>query len=121
MKSENENIEVVLLEALRREPAPPDFAAKVLAKTVGPVANPQVDRKVIRMEPRPWVRRPLTLALAAGVAAMAIVPAAVLDYRRREEMKGLRAKRDLLTALAITRDQLQQVRAKVQRNVRFVQ
>jgi len=93
----------------------------VLARTVGAAVKAPVDPKVIGMEPKRWFRRPFTLALAAAVTAIAIVPAVVVDYKHREETKALQARRDLLTALAITRNQLQRVRAKVQRNVRFVQ
>jgi len=45
----------------------------------------------------------------------------VLDYQRREEAKGLKAKQDLLTALAITRDQLQHAREEVRKNTRNIQ
>jgi F0F1-type ATP synthase delta subunit len=103
-----EFIEKALRKSLRREAAPADFAAKVLAgvKTAS----------VTQMKPKqkPWLARPMTLALAAAIGAMAIIPSAVLEYHRREEAKGQKAKHDLLIALAITRNQLQQVRQKVQ-------
>jgi 7-cyano-7-deazaguanine synthase in queuosine biosynthesis len=60
-----------------------------------------------------WFRRPFALALAATIAAVAIVPAVVFDYQRREA-RGLKAEQDLMMALAITRTQLQMARAKAQ-------
>jgi hypothetical protein len=103
----DDEMEKALRASLRREAAPPDFAAKVLAGT--------------RQPPKSWLRRPFTLALAGALAAVAIVPAVVLDYQRREEAKGLKAKQDLLTALAITRDQLQHAREEVRKNTRNIQ
>ena len=111
MNPDNESFENALRETLQRESAPPDFAANVFAKAGAP-------RPVAV---KPWPRRPWTLALAATLAAMAIVPAVVVDYQRREQEKGLKAKRDLLTALAITKDQLQLAREKVRRTTRIIQ
>jgi hypothetical protein len=98
------NIDDELRAALRREPAPANFATSVLTKAR-----------------RPWHKKSLTLSLAAVLAAVAIVPGVVLEYRRREEVKGLKAERDLLIALAITRDQLRQARDKVQHIPREIQ
>jgi hypothetical protein len=105
------NIDEELRAALRREPAPKEFAAAVLAKTRGRVGT-EVHRGI-------W-QRPFTLALAVAVAAVAMVPAVILDYQRREA-KGLKAKQDLLTALAITRDQLRHARERVQHTPRDIQ
>jgi hypothetical protein len=112
MNPDNENMEKALRAALGRKAAPPDFVANVLARTRAPLPFPK---------PKRWLQRPFTLALAAALAALAIVPAAVLDYERKQEARGLKAKRDLLTALAITRDQLQQARERVRRNARNIQ
>lgn len=106
----DEELEEALRTALRREAAPPDFAANVLAKTRGPLR-----------ESKSWLRRPFTLALAAAIAAVAIVPAVLIEYQHREEARGLKAKQDLLTALTITRNQLQKVRDKVRTNTRDIQ
>lgn len=107
----DEKLEQALRESLRRSPAPPDFAAKVLAKT-----RPSANGSRIS-----WLRRPFTLALAAALMAVAIIPAVVLDHERREAAKGLKAKQDLLTALAITRDQLRHARDEIRRNTRSIQ
>ena len=107
----DEELEQALRESLRRSAAPPDFAAKVLAKT----------RKPARGSKMSWLRRPFTLALAAALMAVAIIPVVVLDYERREAARGLKAKQDLLTALAITRDQLQHARSEVRKNTRTIQ
>lgn len=112
-----EVLENALRASLRREAVAPDFAAKVLAKAGAPL--PAVVMKAVK--PRRWLQRPFALGLAAALAAVAIVPAVVLDYERREQARGLKAKRDLLTALAITKDQLQQARDKVRRTTRIIQ
>lgn len=108
-----ERLHEALRESLRREQAPPDFAAKVLAKTSGKVAAPKL--AVMPKRPKSWLQRPMTLALAAALAAMAIIPAVVVEQHRREEARGLKAKQDLLTALAITREQFRIAKEKVQR------
>ena len=77
------NIEDELRAALLREPAPPDFAARVLRKT-----------KRSR-----WP----VYAIAAGLSFAALV-----GYQ------GLEARRQLLTALTITRTTLQHTQAKVE-------
>jgi hypothetical protein len=118
MNGDFEGLENELRATLRREAAPPDFAARVLAKS----REQEPAAKVVRLDAArmagpqtksAW-HRPVGLALAAAIAGLAIVPAAVLDYRRREEAKGRQAKQDLLIALAITRSQLQQARARIQ-------
>lgn len=94
------NPEDKLREALRREPAPDGFAARVLART----------------HVTPWWRRPALLALAAALVLAVLIPSE--DYRRREEQRGLEAKQQLMNALAITRIQLQQAKKRVRRNTR---
>jgi hypothetical protein len=107
----DEKMEQALRGSLGRTAPPRDFAAKVLAKTRWPAGGSKVF----------WLRRPFTLALAAALMAVAIVPAVVLDHQRREAAKGLKAKQDLLMALAITRDQLRHARDEVRRNTRHIQ
>lgn len=90
-----------LRSALRREPAPEGFAARVLANAnAGP-------GKVI-----PFWRRPTTFALAAALAMAAVIPAGVSQYRERQ--RGIEARDQLVQALAFTRVQLQQARGRVQ-------
>lgn len=96
MKWEEPNIEDQLRAALRREPPPPEFAAKVVARARTAAS---------------W-RKPAALALAAGFGIAAVIPPAVSEYRAYE------AKAQLLQALAITRVQFEQVRQKIQRNTR---
>jgi hypothetical protein len=103
-------LEDELRGTLRREEPPAGFAAKILARTVGgPVLH------VVPKRGRSWFQRPVGLAMAAALAALAIVPAVVVEQHRREQARGLKAKQELLTALAITREQFQQAKAKVQR------
>jgi hypothetical protein len=103
-------LEDELRDALRREEPPTGFAAKILAQTVGGPAL-----QVIPRRDRSWFQRPVGLAMAAALASLAIVPAAMVEQHRREQARGLKAKQELLTALAITREQFQQAKAKVQR------
>lgn len=101
------NLENQLRDALRREPPPDGFAARVLAKT---------EAAPIRV--MPWWRRPATIALAAALILALMIPSEISDYRRRERQRGLQAKEQLINALAITRVQLQQAKARVRRNTR---
>ena len=94
------NLEDDLRRALRREPAPADFAARVLRRT-----------RVL-----PFWRRPVTLAIAAALALAALVPPAVYQYRRYE--RSIEARDQLLVALSITRSQLQRVKERVRQNTR---
>lgn len=105
------NLDNELREALRRQAAPPDFAAKVLAKANAPLPFPK----------KPVMSRPFTLAIAAGVMAVAIIPSVVFEYQRREEAKGIKAKQDLLIALAITKTQLRQAKEMIRHNTRSTQ
>jgi hypothetical protein len=101
------NFDDDLRDALRRQPAPPDFAAKVLAKAAREKGAVQ-----------PIWRRPLTLALAAGLLVAALLPPAISDYHHREEARALEARRQLMIALRITRTQLRQAQRKVNHPVR---
>ena len=110
------NMDEELGVALRREAAPPDFAAKVMAGTRAELRAVPVS--AVRST---WVWKPFTLAVAAGLTAMAIIPAIVYENQRRDEARGMKAKQDLLTALAITRDQLEQTKEKIRRTTRTIQ
>jgi hypothetical protein len=98
------NLENELREALRREPAPADFAAKVLSRTLA--------------APITWWRRPVTLALAAGLILGALIPTAISEYHERERLRALEARRQLIAALTITRVQLRQAKERIRRNTR---
>ncbi|HWE48960.1 MAG TPA: hypothetical protein VG273_04195 [Bryobacteraceae bacterium] len=106
MNSSEKDFEQQLRRSLRREPAPPDFAAAVLARAARIKA-------VI-----PFWRRPLILALAAALAVAALIPPAVSEYHRRQQEQAAEARAQVLTALSITKTQLLRVSAKVQRNTR---
>ncbi len=64
------NLDHQLREALRREPAPADFAENVLAR-IAPARHRSG-------------RSPVALALAAGLALAAILPWAISEHRRRQ-------------------------------------
>jgi hypothetical protein len=94
------NLEDDLRRALRREPAPPDFAAKVLSKT-----------RVLSFR-----RRSAIMAIAAALAVAALIPPAVYQYRKQR--RAVEARDQLVAALAITKVQLEHVREKIRRNTR---
>ena len=97
------NLEDDLRRALQREPAPPDFAARVLARA------------------RPPRRFPL--AIAAAVAVAVLVPSGVYQYRQHQKAEAQRiaARDQLIVALSITRDTLQHVQQQIQHNTRHAQ
>jgi hypothetical protein len=98
------SMEDQLRAALLREPAPPDFAAGVLAGA--------------RRIAIPFWRRPVTLALAASLTLAALIPPAISEHRRRERAEEAEAQ--LVTALAIAESQLERVSATIQRNTRRI-
>lgn len=98
-----------LHEALRRQPAPPDFAASVLHK-IAPAQRP------VPLRP---VRRRVALAVAAGLAITTLSPWSVNAYRaHRHRERALEARAQLITALEITSEQLRRVREQVNRQER---
>jgi hypothetical protein len=103
------NLEDQLREALRRESPSADFTAKILEKTSG--------MQAVNVR-KSWFQRPFSLALAAAVTAIAIVPAVVLEYQRREEARAMKARQDLIIALSITKEQLQQTKNMIRRSTR---
>lgn len=93
------SLEDDLRQALRREPAPPGFASRVLART------------------RP--RRSFPLAIAAAVAVAVLIPSGFYQYRQHQ--KAIAARDQLIAALSITRDTLQHVQQQIQHNTRHAQ
>jgi hypothetical protein len=99
-----------LRRSLSREPAPADFAHKVLARAAA------LDKpKVVVM---PVWRRPVAWAIAAAVILGIVIPAGIQEHRRRQEEKALEAQRQLVLALNITRAQLEKTKAKLQKATR---
>jgi hypothetical protein len=99
------NFEDELRAALQREPAPADFASRLLAKTT-----------MSKARVLPFWRRPVTLAAAAALALMALIPTAAYQYRRQR--RAVEARDQLIEALSITRVQLEQVRERIRQNTR---
>lgn len=97
------NLEDDLRKALRREPAPPGFAATVLARAS-------------KTRPMPFWRRPIALPLAAMLTVTALVPSAIYQYRRQQ--RAIEARDQLIAALSITRTQLQQAKEKLRETTR---
>lgn len=121
------NLERELREALRREPAPADFAARLLAKTGAlPGATSRAIKpggKTLHLgwhfgRRRPWWRRRSTLALAAALVLALLVPTELAEYRRREQQRGIEARDQLITALTITKVQLRHAKEQIRRNTR---
>jgi hypothetical protein len=105
------NLEDRLRGALQREPAPADFAARILSKTQLSKTGP-ARWGVLSFRPRP-----VTLAIAAALALAALITPAVHEYRR--EQRAIAARDQLIEALSIARVQLQQAKEKIRRNTRL--
>jgi len=88
-----------LRRALAREPAPPDFAARVLTRT--------------GRQPR------FRMAIAAALAVAALVPSAIYQYRRHQ--KAVEARDQLVMALSITHNKLQHVQQQILHKTRPTQ
>ncbi|HVW87484.1 MAG TPA: hypothetical protein VHB50_22510 [Bryobacteraceae bacterium] len=101
------NFEEELREAFRRESPSPDFAARVVARAAE-----------TKVTPIPFRSRPALWAIAAGLLLAAVVPPAVSEYHRRQEARALEARRQLITALTITRVQLRHTKERIQRATR---
>jgi len=91
------NLEDQLREALRAEAPPAGFAARVMERAT------------------PWWRRPGTLAMAAALGVLAIIPPAVSEYRQQ---RAKEAHEQLMTALSITRTQIRHVTEQIQETTR---
>lgn len=107
----DDDFEAELRGALRQEPAPPDFAARVLARAAALAQKP----KVIEI---PVWRRPATWAIAAGLTVTALIPPTVMEYRHRQELRAMEAQRQLYIALSVTQAKLRQAKERIQRNTR---
>jgi hypothetical protein len=94
-----------LRSALRQEPAPEGFAARVLEKAKARTG------KVIPFRRSSAAHKRQALAMAAALALAAVIPAGL--YQHRERQRGMEARDKLLEALAITRVQLQQASGRV--------
>ena len=100
-KDTNEDFESELRAALRREPAPPDFA-----------------RRLRKRLPVPIWRRPVSWAIAAGLLLAAAIPPAAVEYHRQQQERAMEAHRQLVIALRITNVKLRQTRERIQRATR---
>jgi hypothetical protein len=96
-----ESFENELRGALRREPAPADFARKLKARLPVPI---------------PIWRRPAVWAIAAVLLLAAVIPLGISEYHQRQHERALEARRQLEIALRITSVKLRQAKARVQRS-----
>lgn len=102
-----------LRDALRREPAPPGFAERVLRHAEEQARRQDVDRP--RLQSLGWRRPIVGWAIAASLVAAV---AGGVQYRnferaREERAAGEAAREDVIKALRITATKLQIVQAKV--------
>lgn len=98
MPIDPEAFENQLRGALRREPAPGDFARRLKARLPIPI----------------W-RRPAAWAIAAALLLSAVVPPVVSEYNQRREARASEAARQLDYALQLTSLKLRQTKERVQR------
>ena len=96
------NIEHDLKRALRRQPAPPDFADRVLARI-----DPQAASAVSRRSPvRQWL-------VAAAAAALVATGAARYYAYQQTVAEAERVQQDVRLALQITSEKLALVQARI--------
>jgi hypothetical protein len=95
-------LEDELRNAMRREDAPPGFAARVMARIDAAPAR----RHVFHLPAFRWA--------AAAVAAMLLLAAGIgYERQRTARMEGERAKEQVMLALRITGSKLQFVKEKI--------
>lgn len=98
-----DDLEKDLKAAMTREPAPPDFSARLMARL-------EKDRTPARS-----IWNWTALPIAASVAAVVLIPMAEWQESKQQDEKALSARRELSMAIAITQDQLAKVRSRIQR------
>jgi len=96
-----DDFELRLREAMRREQAPPDFAAKVLARAKA--------HKVVEIA---WWQRPVMLAAAALLILGIAIPEGLHWQQVR---KAEHAREQLILAMQITKSKLDSTRLRLQR------
>jgi hypothetical protein len=98
-----DNLEKELKAAFQREPAPPGFAERVLAR--------------VNSAPRPvwWRASAVRWALAAVVLAAFVAAGGLAAYQSWQRARGERARQQVILALQITGSQLHAVRAQIAR------
>ena len=98
------NMENELRKALGRESPPAGFAGRVIALAGGRV----------QAERRPWWKmRSLVFANASAVTAALLLGGVI--YQRHEEQRALEARRQLVTALHVTKASLQKAQERIRR------
>jgi hypothetical protein len=98
------NMENELRKALHREPPPAGFADRVIAKASQRAPRPH----------QPWWKlRPLVFANAFALTAVLFIGGVM--YQRHEEQRALEARRQLVTALNVTRTSLQKAQERIRR------
>ena len=98
------NLEDSLRQALRREPAPRGFAARVMSAASA--------RAVPLRQPWWGVRG---LVLRSALAGTSVVLIGGVGFQRYEQRRALEARHQLLTALTVTKVSLQKAQERIHR------
>ena len=99
------NLEQELKDALKRQQAPPDMTERVMAAINS--------REVPARAPSFWRRHPAGLPLAAAAALLVVVGIGVARQREAEREQGAAAARQLVTALRIASETLNDVKDEI--------
>jgi len=97
-----DEFERALMEALHREAAPEGFAERVVARA-GPV---KAGGRIW------WKKRAFQWSLAAGLAAT-LLAGGLIEHRREQQIRGERAREELMLALRITGVKLHAVQERL--------
>ena len=99
------NLEQELKDALKRQPPPPDMTGRVMAA---------IDSREVRARaPSFWRRHPAGLPLAAAATLLVVVGIGVSRQREAEREQGEAAARQLVTALRIASETLNDVKDEI--------
>ena len=101
------NLENDLRRALRPEEPPPGFADRILARTA---------QSLSPVQPRRWWQfRRLVLVPALATALAIALTVTAVGWQRYEQQRAFEARRQLITALAVTQTSLQKAQQRIRR------
>jgi len=100
------NLEQELKDALKRQPPSPDMTGRVMAAINS--------REVPARAPSFWRRHPAGLPLAAAAALLVVVGVGVARQREVERAQGEAAARQLVTALRIVSETLNEAKSEIE-------
>lgn len=107
------NLEDQLRDALRPEPATPEFRRRLMERI-----DRDASRSGVKTVPIRWRRR-MPLAVAAALLAGAVIPVTVSNRERAErERRGVEARNELILALSVAHTKLRHTREMIHANTR---